>query len=172
VPHNRFVSVDLLRGAGSAKLVRATFGGPTLHNAFLLFRPSPTERLKLPPGVQFTTCHSAVTARLNVQSLLTLVKVTGWVQRPIALSNDAFLATWGFCANSAPTLIETCCFSRRHCPLPTAHRPPPTMSSNATTPSYKQMKEEFVSNLSGGPVSEIAHVCAVAPVRPHARPKN
>ncbi|KAK3938915.1 GPI-anchored wall transfer protein 1 [Diplogelasinospora grovesii] len=38
------------------------------------------------------------------------------------------------------------------------------MSSNATTPSYKQLKEEFVSNLSGGPVSEIAHVCAVAPV--------
>ncbi|KAG6022934.1 hypothetical protein E4U41_002133, partial [Claviceps citrina] len=30
--------------------------------------------------------------------------------------------------------------------------------------SYKQQKEEFVSNLSGGPVSEIAAVTAVAPV--------
>ncbi|KAM7222185.1 GPI-anchored wall transfer protein 1 [Rhypophila decipiens] len=37
---------------------------------------------------------------------------------------------------------------------------------NATSaaPSYKQLKEEFVSNLSGGPVSEIAQVCAVAPI--------
>ncbi|KAK1752557.1 GPI-anchored wall transfer protein 1 [Echria macrotheca] len=33
---------------------------------------------------------------------------------------------------------------------------------NAT--SYKQLKEDFVSNLSGGSVSEIAQVCAVAPV--------
>ncbi|KAL2136502.1 hypothetical protein VTI74DRAFT_3327 [Chaetomium olivicolor] len=33
-----------------------------------------------------------------------------------------------------------------------------------TTPSYKQLKEDFVSNLSGGSVAEIAQVCAVAPV--------
>lgn len=32
------------------------------------------------------------------------------------------------------------------------------------TPSYKQLKEDFVSNLSGGSVVEIAQVCAVAPV--------
>lgn len=32
--------------------------------------------------------------------------------------------------------------------------------------SYKQLKEDFVSNLSGGPVSEIAAVTAVLPVRP------
>lgn len=31
-------------------------------------------------------------------------------------------------------------------------------------PSYKQLKEDFVSNLSGGSVAEIAQVCAVAPV--------
>ncbi|KAK3335321.1 GWT1-domain-containing protein [Cercophora scortea] len=30
--------------------------------------------------------------------------------------------------------------------------------------TYKQLKEDFVSNLSGGAVSEIAYVCAVAPV--------
>jgi phosphatidylinositol glycan class W len=40
--------------------------------------------------------------------------------------------------------------------------------SNPTTgtaaPSYKQLKEDFVSNLSGGSVAEIAQVCAVAPV--------
>lgn len=41
--------------------------------------------------------------------------------------------------------------------------------SNATTAgttaqSYKQLKEDFVSNLSGGSVTEIAQVCAVAPV--------
>ncbi|KAK4144785.1 GWT1-domain-containing protein [Dichotomopilus funicola] len=31
-------------------------------------------------------------------------------------------------------------------------------------PSYKQLKEDFVSNLSGGSAIEIAQVCAVAPV--------
>ncbi|KAL2171167.1 hypothetical protein VTG60DRAFT_3682 [Thermothelomyces hinnuleus] len=31
-------------------------------------------------------------------------------------------------------------------------------------PSYKQLKEDFVSNLTGGSVAEIAQVCAVAPV--------
>lgn len=36
------------------------------------------------------------------------------------------------------------------------------MGSNET--SYKQMKENFVSNLSGGPVSEINYVIAVGPV--------
>ncbi|KAL0474961.1 GWT1 domain-containing protein [Neurospora intermedia] len=35
---------------------------------------------------------------------------------------------------------------------------------STTTQSYKQLKEDFVSNLSGGSVSEIAQVCAVAPV--------
>ncbi|KAL2155203.1 hypothetical protein VTH82DRAFT_3879 [Thermothelomyces myriococcoides] len=30
--------------------------------------------------------------------------------------------------------------------------------------SYKQLKEEFVSNLTGGSVAEIAQICAVAPV--------
>ncbi|KAK3693499.1 GWT1-domain-containing protein [Podospora appendiculata] len=30
--------------------------------------------------------------------------------------------------------------------------------------TYKQLKEDFVSNLTGGAVSEIAYVCAVAPV--------
>lgn len=40
------------------------------------------------------------------------------------------------------------------------------MASNATdAPSYKQLKEDFVSNLSGGPVSEINYVTAIAPVR-------
>jgi phosphatidylinositol glycan class W len=34
----------------------------------------------------------------------------------------------------------------------------------AASPSYKQLKEDFVSNLSGGSVVEIAQVCAVAPV--------
>ncbi|KAK2608445.1 Glucosaminyl phosphatidylinositol (GlcN-PI) nositol acylation protein [Conoideocrella luteorostrata] len=33
-----------------------------------------------------------------------------------------------------------------------------------STPSYKQQKEDFVSNLAGGPVPEIAAVTAVAPV--------
>jgi hypothetical protein len=32
--------------------------------------------------------------------------------------------------------------------------------------SYKQRKEDFVSNLSGGSVSEISYVTAVAPVSP------
>ncbi|KAK3329082.1 GWT1-domain-containing protein [Apodospora peruviana] len=38
------------------------------------------------------------------------------------------------------------------------------MASSTSYPSYKQLKEDFVSNLSGGTVSEIALVCAVAPV--------
>lgn len=37
-------------------------------------------------------------------------------------------------------------------------------SSTSAATSYKQLKEDFVSNLSGGSVSEIAQVCAVAPV--------
>jgi len=37
-------------------------------------------------------------------------------------------------------------------------------SSTSAAPSYKQLKEDFVSHLSGGSVSEIAQVCAVAPV--------
>jgi phosphatidylinositol glycan class W len=37
-------------------------------------------------------------------------------------------------------------------------------AATAGTPSYKQLKEDFVSNLSGGSVAEIAQVCAVAPV--------
>jgi len=38
------------------------------------------------------------------------------------------------------------------------------MAANSTGQSYKQLKEDFVSNLSGGSVAEIASVCAVAPV--------
>jgi phosphatidylinositol glycan class W len=34
----------------------------------------------------------------------------------------------------------------------------------ANTQSYKQQKEDFVSNLSGGSVTEINFVTAVAPV--------
>lgn len=37
--------------------------------------------------------------------------------------------------------------------------------SNSTA-SYKQLKEDFVSNLSGGTVTEIYYVTAVAPVCP------
>lgn len=33
-----------------------------------------------------------------------------------------------------------------------------------STASYKQLKEDFVSNLSGGSVTEICSVTAVAPV--------
>jgi phosphatidylinositol glycan class W len=44
--------------------------------------------------------------------------------------------------------------------------PATTAMANAANaaPSYKQLKEDFVSNLSGGSVLEIAQVCAVAPV--------
>lgn len=38
-----------------------------------------------------------------------------------------------------------------------------TLNNNSTL-SYKQMKEDFVSGLSGGEVSEINYVIAVAPV--------
>ncbi|KAM7209000.1 GWT1 domain containing protein [Naviculisporaceae sp. PSN 640] len=37
-------------------------------------------------------------------------------------------------------------------------------NSTSAAPSYKQLKEDFVSNLSGGSVTEIAQVCAVAPI--------
>lgn len=40
----------------------------------------------------------------------------------------------------------------------------PGGNATAMARSYKQLKEDFVSNLSGGPVAEIAQVCAVAPV--------
>ena len=40
----------------------------------------------------------------------------------------------------------------------------PAVAAAAAAPSYKQLKEDFVSNLSGGSVAEIAQVCAVAPV--------
>ena len=39
------------------------------------------------------------------------------------------------------------------------------MSANSTAASYKQLKEDFVSNLSGGTTTEICYVTAVAPVR-------
>ncbi len=40
------------------------------------------------------------------------------------------------------------------------------MATNAnSTASYKQLKEDFVSNLTGGSIAEIASVTAVAPVR-------
>jgi hypothetical protein len=32
------------------------------------------------------------------------------------------------------------------------------------TTEYKKLKEDFVSNLTGGPISEISYVTAVAPV--------
>jgi hypothetical protein len=35
-----------------------------------------------------------------------------------------------------------------------------------STSSYKQLKEDFVSNLSGGSINEILSVTAVAPVSP------
>ncbi|KAL2017392.1 hypothetical protein VTK56DRAFT_2235 [Thermocarpiscus australiensis] len=38
------------------------------------------------------------------------------------------------------------------------------VNTTTTAQSYKQLKEDFVSNLSGGSVTEIAQVCAVAPV--------
>lgn len=37
--------------------------------------------------------------------------------------------------------------------------------SDATAASYKKLKEDFVSNLSGGSASEVNYVTAVAPVR-------
>jgi glucosaminylphosphatidylinositol acyltransferase len=40
-----------------------------------------------------------------------------------------------------------------------------TAAAAAAARNYKQLKEDFVSNLSGGSVTEIAQVCAVAPVR-------
>ncbi len=36
--------------------------------------------------------------------------------------------------------------------------------ANSTAASYKQLKEDFVSNLSGGSVGEICLVTMVAPV--------
>ncbi|KAK3983947.1 GPI-anchored wall transfer protein 1 [Cladorrhinum sp. PSN332] len=39
-----------------------------------------------------------------------------------------------------------------------------TAAAAAAARNYKQLKEDFVSNLSGGSVTEIAQVCAVAPV--------
>lgn len=41
--------------------------------------------------------------------------------------------------------------------------------------SYKSLKEDFVSNLTGGKISEINYVTAVAPVsqlNPHSDPAN
>jgi hypothetical protein len=38
-------------------------------------------------------------------------------------------------------------------------------SGAASAASYKQLKEDFVSNLSGGSVAEINYVTAIAPVR-------
>ncbi|GAP88136.1 putative GPI-anchored wall transfer protein 1 [Rosellinia necatrix] len=38
------------------------------------------------------------------------------------------------------------------------------MAAAAHTPNYKQLKEDFVSNLSGGSISEINYVTAVGPV--------
>lgn len=38
------------------------------------------------------------------------------------------------------------------------------MSNSTSSSSYKQLKEDFVSNLTGGPVSEIVAVTTVIPV--------
>jgi glucosaminylphosphatidylinositol acyltransferase len=38
-------------------------------------------------------------------------------------------------------------------------------ATNSSAASYKQLKEDFVSNLSGGSAIEISYVTAVAPVR-------
>lgn len=45
-----------------------------------------------------------------------------------------------------------------------AHNLADDLAAAGQAPSYKQLKEDFVSNLSGGSVAEIAQVCAVAPV--------
>ena len=39
------------------------------------------------------------------------------------------------------------------------------MAANTTAASYKQLKEDFVSNLSGGTATEISLVKAVDPVK-------
>lgn len=41
---------------------------------------------------------------------------------------------------------------------------PASLDMASSTANYKQLKEDFVSNLSGGTVSEIAQVTLVAPV--------
>lgn len=42
-------------------------------------------------------------------------------------------------------------------------------AEQAIKASYKALKEDFVSNLTGGEISEINYVTAVAPVSYHSR---
>lgn len=50
--------------------------------------------------------------------------------------------------------------------------PPIEMETSQSATDYKRLKEDFVSNLSGGPIGEINYVTAVAPVCPRQTPPS